>query len=66
MQETATLIIFISAAIYTGYRFINLFLGPEPSSGCGSCTGSCNSSNKLNKLNIKEVKNLPGNPFSGN
>ena len=56
MQETAALIIFISAALYTAYKIAYLFLGPKPVSGCASCIGNCGSKNQLYKLKIQKVK----------
>ena len=64
MQETAALIIFISTALYTAYKFAYLFLGPKPASGCGSCIGNCGSKNQLNKLKIQKVNISPLNSHS--
>lgn len=57
MQETTALIIFISASLYTVYKFAYMFLGPKPVSGCASCIGSCGSKKQLNTLKIQKVKN---------
>lgn len=64
MQETTALIIFISTALYAVYKFVYLFFGPKPASGCGSCIGNCDSKIQLNKLKIQKVKTSALNSHS--